>query len=305
MVQPNGTRPCPGCGATVDTQYCPHCGSRTVPADQPVWSGRDRTADDAESPTVPRCLSVPASDATLAGRSGDVPDGDGARGDGRTSRRRGRRRPTRVTIRPDHRAACSRDGPACIRQWPPPGAPGALAPRPERRRKAIYAVAGIAAATVLVLLAAMLVAPHLGSSNEVADKDGQPVAVSSRAGSSSAVCQCAGLDGHPLAASRIRAPNTAAATGARRSATITVTTTARQPTTSTRRTSPQRLRRRSKPAPKAEPKPTAKKPAEDDGKKPRPVTRCAAARHRLQWRLYRAARFGTGRSRRSPPTWRG
>ena len=57
------------------------------------------------------------------------------------------------------------------------GAKGALAPRPERRRKALYAVAGIAAATVVVLLAALLFAPRLGGGSGVAEKDGQPVAV--------------------------------------------------------------------------------------------------------------------------------
>ncbi len=64
------------------------------------------------------------------------------------------------------------------------GAQGALASRPERRRKAILAMAAIAVATVLVLLAALLIAPHLGSGNNIAEKDGRPIAADSAASSS-------------------------------------------------------------------------------------------------------------------------
>jgi hypothetical protein len=142
------------------------------------------------------------------------------------------------------------------------GGPGALAPRPERRRKAIYAIAGIAAATVLVLLAAILVAPHLGSSNEVADKDGQPVAVSS-VGSSSAASSAA-VSTASASRPQNSAPNTAAGPAPVAPATVTVTTTARQPTTSTAApTAKAATTSKTTPKPKPKPKPpktTVKKP---------------------------------------------
>lgn len=64
------------------------------------------------------------------------------------------------------------------------GAVGVLAPRPERRRRAIYAVLGIALATVAVLLVALVIAPKwggTGGSGGTADKIGQGPVVSSAA----------------------------------------------------------------------------------------------------------------------------
>lgn len=62
-----------------------------------------------------------------------------------------------------------------------PGGVGALAPRPERRRRALYAVLGIAALTALVLVVAIFVTPNWGDRGSVAGKDAQPIPAASSA----------------------------------------------------------------------------------------------------------------------------
>lgn len=58
-----------------------------------------------------------------------------------------------------------------------PAAAGVMAPRPERRRRAFYAVLAVAVLTVVVLLVALQIAPHWGGKGSVADKVGQPTPV--------------------------------------------------------------------------------------------------------------------------------
>ena len=176
MTDPNGKadsgRACPGCGAAVDSQYCPHCGSRTVPADQPVWSARSAAAAVSDNASTAPLLPVAPRDGPPRAvpemfPTEMVPTAGAATGQAWSQA-------------PEPGAPQSGLFPGWTGMHPAvatAGAKGALAPRPERRRRALYAVAGIAAATVLVLLAALLVAPHLGRGSGVAEKDGQPVAV--------------------------------------------------------------------------------------------------------------------------------
>ncbi len=170
----DGGRACPGCGASVDTPYCPHCGSRTVPADQPVWSARSAAAAISDNASTAPLVPVAPQDAPPRAVPEMFPtELVPTAGTGQAW--------SQAPELPAN-AAAPQSGlfPGWTGMYPSvatAGAKGALAPRPERRRKAIYAVAGIAAATVLVLLAALLVSPHLGGGSGVADKDGQPVAL--------------------------------------------------------------------------------------------------------------------------------
>jgi hypothetical protein len=251
--QTDGSRACPGCGATVDTQYCPHCGSRAIPADEPVWSGQHRSAE-LESPTVPSLPVVQQADQPARA----VPE--------MFQTEMVQTAPAGPTeawsqapeSRLDPAGPPSGLFPGWTGMYPAvatAGAHGALAPRQERRRKAIYAVAGIAAATVLVLLAALLIAPHLGRTNDVADKDGQPVAISAVPDSRVSASAAPQSDGHP---STQGDPTTSTAAAPAPAAPTTVTVTASGPAAPA--TSGGKATAAVKPAPKPV-KTTAKKPA--------------------------------------------
>src|SRR4051812_34740780 len=139
MVQDEGAGPCPGCGAPVHTKYCPHCGSRTVLADEPMGAGRHGSVG-LDPPTV-RTAPV---DAELDGPAKAVPE---------------MFQTELVQLPPAAQAeAWSQDQeqrvdpagppsglfPGWTGMYPvvaTPGAGGALAPRRERRRRALYAVA--------------------------------------------------------------------------------------------------------------------------------------------------------------------
>ena len=152
---------------------------------------------------------------------------------------------------------------------PASGAGSALAPRPERRRRALYAVLGIAAVTAVVILAALLIAPHWGTgAANVADKDGRPtVSAPGTASTTGAVPTGSGSVGQtpgptprigPTSTPSVAPPPAPVRTAAVRTVTVTATPTATapggqgapRPTTAARSTP--------KPAP---PKPTATKPA--------------------------------------------
>lgn len=194
MADLRGARPCPGCGMTVDSQFCPHCGTRTgisVPpssdvsaAAGPVGTGAGQQAyADAELPTIPFLAPVQRPDGPVSATPEMFPTemvpttGVGASA------------AWSQAPEPGDPSVGSQGGlfPGWTGMYPAVAserAGGVLAPRPVRRRKAIYAVLAIAAATVVVLVAAILIAPHLGGAGNVADKDGQPTAVLSSPGSS-------------------------------------------------------------------------------------------------------------------------
>lgn len=168
MSVTNDGRPCPACGRFANTQYCPHCGAKVI-----FTGALAAHSDDAR--TVP----LPPVEATAAGPVAAVPEmfptemvpTAGSPG-----------QPQAWSQAPDAAAGPQAGlfpgwtgmNPAVAAQ----GGTGALAPRPERRR-AILAILGIAAVTVIVLIAALLITPHLGSSDNTANKDGRSVAVSS------------------------------------------------------------------------------------------------------------------------------
>ncbi len=268
MVQLNGAQPCPGCGAAVDTQYCPHCGSRTIPADQPVWSGREPAVGDGEMPTVPSLPVVPTADGPSRAVPEMFPTEMVPAAPAGTAQAWSQAPEANV----DPAGPSSGLFPGWTDMYPAvatAGAQGALAPRPERRRKAIYAIAGIGAATVLVLLAALLIAPHLGTGNNVADKDGRPVAVSSGspgpATANSTATDSAAQD-PPSSAAALPAPP----------ATVTVTATARAATTvpvapGAKATSTTKPKTAPKTTARATPKTTARAAPRAPARKPAPA----------------------------------
>lgn len=178
MTEPDDAR-CPVCGAPATSRYCPHCGARTGWSDllPPASTGPGATVEglaaEVDPPTVPNLPAVP--------------------------------RPAPPRVVPEMFATELLPVPAPAQAWsqasdpaaaPGPatglfpgwtgmypavskaGGAGVFAPRPERRRRAIYAVLGIAAATVLVLVAALLIAPSWRGTGGTADKIGQGPAVS-------------------------------------------------------------------------------------------------------------------------------
>ncbi|MET3807528.1 hypothetical protein ABIB25_004554 [Nakamurella sp. UYEF19] len=163
----------------MDSQFCPHCGTRTISSGEPVWTGASRQAyADAELPTIPSLPAVPRSDGPLRATPEMFPtEMVPTAGAGASQAWSQAPEPGAAPIGPQTGLF-----PGWTGMYPvvaTEGAGGALAPRPVRRRKAIYAVLAIAAATVIVLVAAILIAPHLGGAGNVADKDGQPTAVAS------------------------------------------------------------------------------------------------------------------------------
>ncbi|SDO75808.1 Putative peptidoglycan binding domain-containing protein [Nakamurella panacisegetis] len=182
MSGPTEARSCPSCGAVVDSQYCPHCGARVVPmggepsAPSPVWTGATAVREpDLEAVTLPSIPVVRAADGPAAA----VPE----------------MFPTEMvpTSAPPAAQAWSQTPdpanpqtglfPGWTGMYPAvatDGAGGGQGSRRERRRRALYGVLGIAAVTAVVLLAALLIAPHWsGTAADTADKNGQPTAVSS------------------------------------------------------------------------------------------------------------------------------
>ena len=110
------------------------------------------------------------------------------------------------------------------------GAAGVLAPRPERRRKAIYAVLGIAAATVLVLVAALLIAPSWRGTGGTADKIGAGPSVSGAAVSTATTPPTSTAGAEPTAGS---ADPTGSAGVPVQTVTVTATGTGRTPASTT------------------------------------------------------------------------
>ncbi len=179
MGEPSGPPSCPGCGATVDSQYCPFCGSRTLSSTEQVPSGGFQlSAEEADAPTLPaipvvRRMDGPARAVPEMFPTEMVPTGPAA----------GIPQAWSQVGEPAPETAAPATGlfPGWTGMHPAvtgDGTQGALPPRAVRRRKAIFAVLGIAAATVVVLVAALLLGPRLGGSTNVAQKDGQPTAVS-------------------------------------------------------------------------------------------------------------------------------
>jgi peptidoglycan hydrolase-like protein with peptidoglycan-binding domain len=166
MSEADDGRPCPACGRFVATPYCAHCGARVV------FTGPLSIPSD-DAPTIPSLPVIARGEGPAAAAPEMFPtEMVPAAG------------PSQAWSQAPDPAAEPQTGlfPGWTGMYPAvaaDGGAGALAPRPERRRKAIYAVLAIVAATVIVLVAALLIAPHLGDSGSTAEKDGQPVAVSS------------------------------------------------------------------------------------------------------------------------------
>lgn len=203
MTEPDDAR-CPSCGAAATSRYCPHCGARTgwtdlLPPAMPDQAtvqvppatvqvppatvqvrpatpgGAPPSAADADAPTVP---AMPAVARPAPPRA--VPEMFSTEFLPVAG-------PAQAWSQPaDPSAAPGGAAPGLFPGWTGMhpavavgGAPQLLAPRPERRRKAIYAVLGIAAATVVVVLAALLIAPNWRGTAGTADKIAPGPAVSS------------------------------------------------------------------------------------------------------------------------------
>ncbi len=170
-----GHQPCPGCGAMVDSQYCPHCGARTT-LERPVLSPAPRPVQNTEPPTVPS-RAVPTADGPPRAAPEMFPTDFMPISGGSHAWSQA---PDQVPAPPVGPSAGLFPGwtgvyPAVATK----GGVGVLAPRAERRRNALYAMVGIAALTAVVLLTALLIAPHWGGTAAVSDKNGQPVVASS------------------------------------------------------------------------------------------------------------------------------
>ena len=237
MSGPIGAQPCPSCGAVVDSQYCPHCGARVLPSgpapttSRPIWAGSAAPMGEFDAVTIPSIPVVRPTDGPAAAvpemfPTEMVPTSTPAQAQAWSQT-------------PDP-AANPQTGlfPGWTGMYPAvatDGAGGALAPRRERRRRALYAVLGIAAVTVLVLAAALLIAPHWGgSSGDTADKDGGPTAISAApASTASSPPASSGPESTSAASVPVAPPvSTVTVTASVTSTTVTPTTTSTKTTTS-------------------------------------------------------------------------
>lgn len=259
MTDPDDTR-CPSCGAAATSRYCPHCGARTGWTDLLPPAEADQAtvqvppaAVDVDAPTLP---ALPAVARPAPPRA--VPEmfsteflpvaGPGPAWSQAWSQAA------------DPGAAPGGPVPGLFPGWTGMhpavavgGAPELLAPRPERRRKAIYAVLGIAAATVVVVLAALLIAPSWRGTGGTADKVGPGPAVSTTPASTTALSTA----GTTAPTRSSAAPGTAAGVPPVRTVTVTAPTGTGRTAAPTPRSTPPRPRPTTA---KPTPKPTAPAP---------------------------------------------
>ena len=273
MTEPDDAR-CPACGHAASSKYCPHCGARTGWAEltpqgaAPVDSAGPADSagpTDAAGPTVhlePATVPMPAVARPVPTRAVPemfstefLPVAGPAQAWSQAA---------------EPAAAQPPPAPGLFPGWTgmhpavPVGGGGGLAPRPERRRRAVYAVLGIAAATAIVLLAALLIAPQWrstgGTPGTVADKVGPGTAVGSSPVGTSAgttTATTAPTTGDPAApSSRAGGPPVR---------TVTVTTSTGAAPTGAAPTDRPAPTPRSTPTPKSTPRPTPRST-------PRPAT---------------------------------
>ena len=228
MTDPDDAR-CPGCGADAASRYCPHCGARTGWADlvPPVLPSGPVNPPTSDAPTM--LTSAPSAPAGIQSAPVQPPTVDADAPTLPAMPAVPRPMPPRAVPEMFSTQFLPVAGP--VRAWsaavdpgdapanPPPGlfpgrtgmqtavpTPGAaevLPPRPERRRKAIYAVLGIAAATVIVLLTALLLAPNwrgtAGTAGTVAGKVAQGPAVTDSSARTTATAPPTPTAGTPTA----------------------------------------------------------------------------------------------------------
>jgi peptidoglycan hydrolase-like protein with peptidoglycan-binding domain len=265
--EPIGARPCPNCGATVSGQYCQHCGFHVGPG---AADGPDRlssppagnpSGSDAEgrfpvssldAPTVPSLPVVPRTDGPVSALPAMFPTEIVPAASLGASQA--------WSQVPEPPAAGPHTGlfPGWTGMYPAVSGgegSGPMASAPVRRRRALYAVLGVAAVTAIVLLAALLIAPNWGGSANVADKDGQPTPTVSNPASSAP-------SSAPLTSGPVQPPpaSTTTTTGGAGTGTRvpirTVTVTAKPTVTKPSTTAPATTKPATKPKPKPTPKPT-------------------------------------------------
>jgi len=286
----NGGRSCPTCGAHVTGEFCPQCGAqvgrgtgahrlsagdvgdpRSPVVNAAGWSPTGPNTEahlsalNAEAPTVPSLPVIPRMDGPASALPTMFPTelvpAVGNSGSQAWSQVNEPQPPGPSTglfpgwtgIHP----AVATDGGV-----------GVLASRRVRRRRALYAVLGIAALTAVVLLAALLIAPNWRGTSNLADKNGQPrptgssaTTVSSSTGPSTAATT-SGAQQLPVDSAPVTIGQTAVSAGPAPVSTVTVTATstaaaAVSPKPSSVKATPKAT---PKTTPKASPKTSAKPP---------------------------------------------